>query len=333
MKNVSTLIFLVFSACASVPEPPFSGIPEWVQHPEKFYSVNRYLTAVGTGSSRDEAARDAKKQLAESFIVKVQSTTRVNSASSLNQNTSGNLSGDSKQNISKEVSLESNVFLRGAEVKETAVSGSEHYALLALDKLSARSGLMLEATRIQGALGSELDQLEQNYTAAGVAHAKSLLSEFQELHAEASALGMAALVEVSPLQSRLGVVEAAARNRNQKIAFTVITNKGEDFFERDLQSCINDRGGRIYEIASAPKEANQVKISVVERSQHMKLEGWVRIRFDLTASLTTSDGRLYRIQTSQTDTGRSRDAVLENVSDKLSKDLCEQLFNRVGEMK
>jgi hypothetical protein len=44
------------------------------------------------------------------------------------------------------------------------------------------------------------------------------------------------------------------------------------------------------------------------------------------------DGKMYRIQTTQTETGRSRDAVLESVSDKLSKDLCDQLFARMSEM-
>jgi hypothetical protein len=43
------------------------------------------------------------------------------------------------------------------------------------------------------------------------------------------------------------------------------------------------------------------------------------------------DGKLFRVQTTQTETGRSRDAVLESVSDKLSHDFCEGLFNRMNE--
>jgi hypothetical protein len=70
MKKLSIAIFLLASACASTPEMS-NTLPEWVQHPEQSYPSTRYLVAVGTGSSREAAIQDAKKQMAESFVVKV----------------------------------------------------------------------------------------------------------------------------------------------------------------------------------------------------------------------------------------------------------------------
>ena len=63
----------------------------------------------------------------------------------------------------------------------------------------------------------------------------------------------------------------------------------------------------------------------------MSLEGWTKIRFDLTAAVVQTNGKLIRIQASETETARSHDAVLEAVSDKLAKDFCENLFSKISE--
>ena len=335
--NTSKLVplLLVLSACASAPKQEgtalSAGTPDWANHPEQNYPAERYLSSVGVGNTRDEAIQDAKKQMAESFVVKVKSYTQVNAKSNLNQTTSGSVSGDSSQNTAKDVSLETSTYLRGADVKEIAKSGSQFYALVALDKLKARSGLLLEANRIQGKLSNELDSLEQNFTREKMVDAKSDLASFQELYGEASALGMSALVDLNPAQNRLMKIENQMRNKNQKLSFSVKTLKGEDYFERDIESCINDHGGAVYTSDQPKADTNKVQISVIERPQHMPVEGWTKIRFDLTAAIIQTDGKMYRIQTTQTESGRSRSAVLESVSDKLSKDLCDQLFSRMSE--
>ena len=332
----SLFVSLFLSACASTPRGENSAIgtetsaPSWVSHPEINYPPERYLVAVGTGSSRDEAIRDAKKQMAESFVVKVKSYTQVNSESHLNQNTSGGAKGDSSQSVAKDLSFETNTYLRGAEVKETSQVKSQTYALVALDKLKARSGLLLESSRLQSKLNGELDLLEQNFTHERFVEAQVDLSSFQELYGEASALGMSALVDLNTAQSRIQKIQDQARTKNQKIAFSVKTIKGEDYFERDIEACINDRGGSVYTTDQA--DIRKIQITVVERPQHLPVEGWTKIRFDLTASVVEPSGKLYRIQATQTDSGRSRSAVLEAVSDKLSKDLCDQLFRRMSEM-
>jgi hypothetical protein len=64
----------------------------------------------------------------------------------------------------------------------------------------------------------------------------------------------------------------------------------------------------------------------------MSTEGWTKIRFDLSASVIEPSGKKFQAKVSETETGRSKTAVLEAVSDKLAKALCDQVFNRIGEM-
>jgi len=332
-------MFLIsLSACSSSPSvkgdrAELSGsAPAWILKPEASYSPDRYLVSVGSGSNREAAIEDAKKSMAESFVVKVQSVTQSQANSNFNQSTNGSASGDSKQDFQKNITLNTETYLRGAEVKEVSNQGNTVYALLALDKLSARSGLLMDSQRIKSELENRLNSLEEKYTQAKLDSAKEKFAEYETLFGEASALGMSALVDVAPLEARMNRVEAAVRNKNQKLGFYVKTIEGETFFERDIESCINDRGGTLYDISKPDEKANRVEISVIERPQAQRIEGWTKIRFDLTAAIVQTDGKKYRIQTTQTETGRDRNAVLESVSDKISKDLCKQLFNRINEM-
>ena len=177
-----------------------------------------------------------------------------------------------------------------------------------------------------------MDALDAIYTQERMNDAKADLKAIQALYGEASALGMSALIEVTPLEARLNRIMNAARLKNAKTIFAVKMDKeGEQYFEHDIQSCINDRGGVVYSYDQAPSDANKVELKVVERPQHMEIQGWEKIRFELTAAVVQSNGRMYRVQVSQTEAGRSRDAILESVADKLSRDFCESLFNRMAE--
>lgn len=326
------LTFVLFGflvGCSTASVELTTSQPEWIRTPEKSYPSDRFLVSVGSGSSREQAIDEAKKEMAESFAVKVQSVTESKTGSTFKQDTEGSASGESSQDVQKKVILQTDTSLRGAEIKEYYQDGKTFYALLALDRLKARSGLMLESNQLKSKLEALMDSLENRFTQVQFNQAKTLLAQIESLYGEASALGMSALMDVTALESRLVRVEQKNRAKNEKLPFIVKTVQGETYFERDIEACINDRGGTLYEKGET---ANRIELSVVERPQHMNMEGWSRIRFDLTAAIVQTNGKKYRIQTSQTETGRSRSAILESVSDKLSADLCDQLFSRISEM-
>src|ERR1035437_6888660 len=178
MKTWMLLIILV-SGCSSAPTKQSSsdGDPAWIKKPETAFPADRYLVSVGTGSNREQAIEDAKKSMAESFVVKVQSITESKANSTFNESTSGAASGESKQDTQKNISLRTDTYLRGAEVKEIYEQGNTFYALLALDKLKARSGLLMESTRIKSELNNLLNSLEEKYTQSKLNQTKAKFAE------------------------------------------------------------------------------------------------------------------------------------------------------------
>ena len=82
-----------------------------------------------------------------------------------------------------------------------------------------------------------------------------------------------------------------------------------------------------------PVGASQVQVSVIEHPEHMNIEGWVKSRFEVTANIVSSNGRSYRVSENRSETARTREAGLEAASEEISKKLCEQIWNRISEMK
>lgn len=79
MKNIKVIInlilksFLIFIliGCASAKTGEESGLPEWIKNPNSKYHDALYLVAVGSGSSREVAKRDAIASLSNIFSVDV----------------------------------------------------------------------------------------------------------------------------------------------------------------------------------------------------------------------------------------------------------------------
>jgi len=120
MKN-ATLAFsmILISACSSSPvKTDLEQAPRWVSHPELDFPATRYLVSVGSGKSREDAIRDARRQMAESMVSRIRSRTEVRSGSKLKENTDGRVTGDSSQEMDQNLNLDTSATLRGAEVKE-----------------------------------------------------------------------------------------------------------------------------------------------------------------------------------------------------------------------
>jgi len=336
MKSRIAWVFLslLLSSCAGVPEPPrVESVPAWVQRPETLYPSQRYLSAVGSGRDRESAVRDAQKNLAEAFSVKVQSSVRSASESKLSQTTEGSLKGDSSDQVTREVTLESVTRLRGAEIREAATVGNETFVLLALDRLTARSGLLLEANQVRGRLEANLEGLEESFSGKKFGEARQDLEQLRALMSEASVLGMSGLLQMEPLERRFQKLETRMREANRKSSFLIKTLKGDERFARHLETCIQDQGGSIIAGESAPEGASRIQISVIEQPQHLEVQGWTKMKYEVSAQFIDPSGKTLRINESRTETARSKEAALEAAADELSKRICEQTWNRLGELK
>ena len=326
-------VVLLCSCASSPPKADETPVPAWVSRPEQEFPAQRYLTSVGAGATREDAVRDAKRQMAESLMVKVKSSTNVSAESKLEQNTAGSVAGSSIQNVSKSVDLESVTRLRGAEVKEVVQVGKDAYALVVLDKLAARSGLLMDVNRVQSRMGSNLDGLEAKFNARKMKELQADLEELRTLEGEASALGMGALADATSIEGRVEGLLARMRSGNEKRSFRVKTLKGDERFARGIEECLQDRGAKTFSGEKVPEGTNEIELSSIEQPQHLQVEGWVKSRFVVTANIVDPDGRSFRSSSDKVESARSRDALLESVAGEIAADLCEKVWNRVGEMK
>jgi hypothetical protein len=327
------MLLALLGACASAPVAIHPGLPDWVAHPEKLLPRERYLVSVGSGKTREDAIQDAKKQMAEVFQTKVQTLTRVRSDSSLRQNTEGSQAGESAHAVSKEMTFESNVRLRGAEVKEVAVADGATHVLLALDKLAARSAILAEAAQVRARLSGLLDSLESDHQVSKWEQVKLDQTRLSDLSGEATVLGLGALMDTTALDERFRRIESELRSKNEKKVFLVRSIKGDEEFARGLEICIQDQGASVSATEGSNETVNQVLVSVVEHPQHLAVEGWVKIRYEVTANIVSPNGRSYRISEQRSETSRSREAGLESAAAEIAKVLCQKLWNRVSEMK
>lgn len=325
----SLLAASVFSACASTPsstQENKEGLPQWVSQSQSAYPDSRYLTAVGVGKTRTEAIQDARKNLAENFLVKVKSETQVNTQTRMNQNTQGDHSGETNSATEKNLTLVTETSLRSSEVKEVATVSNETYALIALDKLTARSGLLMEAEKSRVKLNSYIEGLQTRFQAKRFEDAKAELSKLEQLLGEAGALGMSALIPYAEYEAKLSKIDDARRAALRTVPFVIQNLNSKPQFLHEFEKCVSDAGGLVVEESQAPANAYKIKVEIVERPQHFSVEGWSKIRFDMTANVVQPGGKTSRIKASQTEQARSKEAAIEQAADGLAQEFCSQLF-------
>lgn len=73
--NLKVLLILSLIGCASAKAE--KGLPEWIENPNSKYHDALYITAVGSGSSREYAKRDALASLSSIFSVDVSFDRRI----------------------------------------------------------------------------------------------------------------------------------------------------------------------------------------------------------------------------------------------------------------
>src|SRR3990167_7681945 len=100
------------------------------------YTELRFLTAVGSGSSRGGAEADAKKQLAGVFRSKITSETTSESKSTVSEDTSAKTEGSASGSLKSNVNIQTSLELRGVEIKSyyQDPKTNEHFALAVMDK-------------------------------------------------------------------------------------------------------------------------------------------------------------------------------------------------------
>jgi hypothetical protein len=188
----------------------------------------------------------------------------------------------------------------------------------------------MEAQKLKTKIASELDSLEEG--GFGLKELKSARMDFDSLDllaSEAGSLGLSALVDRSELDSRHAAVEASLMKKVGSRTFFISTVEGHARFQRGLEACLTDAGVKI---TGTSGSGGSILLTVHEFSQHLSVQGWTKVRFELSALISDPSGAGSRVSESALETGRSRDAVLEMVFPGMIEKLCESVWGRIAGM-
>ena len=148
MKNItlilSALCLLIISGCsASTPQQrAISERPDWVDNSQQKYPSEYYLTAVGEGSSRARASKNAMTNLVEIFSVSIRAETKSLSKA-IKEESSLGVTLESTSSLQRNIETETEQTIEGVEIKESWLSPTgEYYTLAVLQKRNAAQNLM-----------------------------------------------------------------------------------------------------------------------------------------------------------------------------------------------
>ena len=132
------LVFLLLSGCSS---SSTVERPEWIDHAAERYPSPAYLSAVGQGSTRDRASKKALANLLEIFSVRVKSESRTLTEGIKKESVLG-VTLESSSTIQRNIATETEQVIQGAEIKESWLSPSgQYYVLAVIHRISAAQQL------------------------------------------------------------------------------------------------------------------------------------------------------------------------------------------------
>ena len=143
-------LLLAFSACQTTGAAVAgggTGQPDWVRDPYAKYDKQSSVAAVGSGSSRQEAERDALKRLVSIFGQDIMVDDKVSTV--FQQAEKSGVIKDWSQTTTVESAIEITTgfdALIGAEIGETWDNGKDYFAIAVLNKQKA---LMIYPAKIQ----------------------------------------------------------------------------------------------------------------------------------------------------------------------------------------
>ena len=143
--------------------------PQWIDNASGIYLEQDYLTAVGQGSSRERAAKNALANLAEIFVVNVRAETNTLTEASKQHSVLGSTS-ESSTTLQRNIETETQQVISGVVIKDTWLSTSgEYYALALLNKRKAALSLSEAILEMDGETADLIDY--------SINHAPNIISE------------------------------------------------------------------------------------------------------------------------------------------------------------
>lgn len=340
MRRFIGLGLLAFYALGFLPaahaEEKKSARPAWVDGDvaEKF-PEQRYLTAIGTGSSREAANQDAKKQLASTFRAKVTSESSTESQSSLSESTSAKTSGEGSAKTRSSVSVSTSLELRGVEVKNYYfdAKSKEHYALAVMDKLKVKNSYAMELTKLKNKIEAMHEQFQKKPSAGLGRDILEMADQFEQLNREYAVVnngnGAPAPLSYSELEKiRDGQSDLQS---SKAIALEFSGENDASEFQEMLTSCLASKSiGVVAKIEAGKSPEYSVTYNMREKQKFMDVKDWVKVEFSSMAVIKKNNVLVERKRISKEATGRTKEAAFDSVKEELSEAICSQIASVVS---
>ncbi len=326
------VISVGLTACSTAPKIE-QNLPGWVSDPGQDYPSDRYWVAVGSGGSLEQAEFAAKRNLAQGFRSQVVSERTTQNQSSVNQSSGGGVDAASTESYGQKTTLFTDIMVRGAETKTSSKVGDTFYVRVVSDKLWARSSLLAELQAAERKLDAACDQAENLKRKDFIETAKELLARLQVLEQEGAILGVASVKSSSTYGARIVALERllAGSLQGKKIKLTEKTS-GMLAVQSGVESCLTENGATLAGTTSGDGlEGSEgavigVELSVRERPQPLKVEGFKRVRFDVSIGIQGLQSRSGGLVTETVD-ARDHAQASEIVSDRLTQKTCEKIID------
>jgi hypothetical protein len=365
---------MLLSGCAAPADGAASStaaapgdLPRWVLDPLQAYPPVRYITAVGSGRTLDEAERDAHDKLARRFRVLLDSretqhdaylattgSTRRRTADDDRTTGAQRSGGDDDPDWERSTSLLSTVRLSAKEQLLNAQilerhhgSDGVYYALGALERLPT-ARLYAEQMRINA------DLAETHYQAAQATPEAQTITRLAHLKtAETAARSYRALAHIHDVLSGMGgrdmlpgsagpdlaAIEAAYDELQHSLAIALdFPGASPAGLRAELRQAVNDMG---LALRTGEEEADlTLELAYDVSLRDIARYDMVRADWRLTVAVRDAAGRqIATITYAERDAGRDRSAALQQaeqraaraVAKRLPGDLFEALYNETAE--
>jgi LPP20 lipoprotein len=326
MKKLLTILMLAaLTGCAGAQT---KERPDWVDgKTEAAYPSSKFRVAVGSGSSRDDAIESAKKQLAASFLEKVESRTSSENKSEFSENSAGQPGGSTDRNTRTVTQRSANVVLRGAQVVEfyTDSSGTT-YALAILDKLKTRNSYLNDLGRMREKILSEYDTFKSQPDPKTGMDIIDRAAAYGDLAREATTIGTplpgADPVSERDLQSIRNKLDEMKQSRAIGLELSAQGDEAQQEVE-DLRSlvanCLQDKGYGIAPSGATPnvKFAGAYKV----KTRPTKTDGYSTFQFSVTATLS-HDKKSDHLFLPEDSSSSRQDQAFDNIKGAFSDAIC-----------
>lgn len=303
-----------------------SEMPTWVTSgPGQAYPLIKYLVGVGSGKTRQEAETDAKRVIAEVFRSEVKSQLQKQAQSTMEQDTAGKIEGKDVSQVNSQVSVQSDMLLRGVEIKERYVDSKSglNYALAVIDKQKARNLHALDLKKLSDRLESLKRSFDRKPSSPVLSEIGEKLQAFDRLNEEYSILNQGMMMP-RPIdtQSYEGMREKLSAEMS-KFRVLVKYSGSRDEFSDAFESCLSDKDIKLA-LSEDETASHVVELSMSEKEEPISVEGWKKFRYSANAKVMAGKKVLSKINVRRAEQGRNDEQAFQKVKPALVQDICDK---------